>query len=102
MSANKQAYIQSIRASSAYPVYRGIIGVIAMLGYAAAIGVALSGIAFAIASLKAVGAVSSSGIALLSLLTGLVVWLLIRFSKEAALMIADIADALTEGNARTR
>jgi hypothetical protein len=44
MTPAKQQYLESIRQSSAYPTYRGVIGLIAFLFYAVAAVSALSAV----------------------------------------------------------
>ena len=99
-SGSKQQYLAAMRANTAYPTYRGIIGTIAFLGYI------LAGLAALGALASGVAAVSSNGIfaGLITLLIGLVgaalTFLLARFWKEAATIIADIGDSVTDANSR--
>jgi predicted lipid-binding transport protein (Tim44 family) len=100
MNGSKQQYLQSIRADTAYPVYRGVIGMIAMLGYLFA-GVTALG-----ALVGGFGAMSSSfAMGLITLVTGAIfaaiVFMLAKLSKEAALMLVDIADSTVDANSRT-
>jgi hypothetical protein len=99
MSQQKQQYLELIRANSAYPVYRGFIGTIALVGYALA---ALVGLGALIGGL---GLMSQSfAVGLLALVAGAVMaylyYLLARFFREAALMLADLADSTVESNSR--
>jgi hypothetical protein len=99
MSQQKQQYLQSIRANSAYPVYRGFIGTIALLGYA------LAGLIGLTALVGGFGLMSRSfALGLLALVAGGVMaylyYLLARFFREAALMLADLADSTVDSNSR--
>ena len=99
MNASRQQYLQSIRADSAYPVYRGVIGMIALLGYLLAGALALG------ALVGGLGAMSNSFfMGLVALVTGgifaAIVFLIAKLSKEAALMLVDIADSTVEANSR--
>jgi hypothetical protein len=99
MNASRQQYLQSIRAETAYPVYRGVIGTIALLGYVLAGVIALG------ALVTGLGAMASSFLTgLITLVAGGVVaaitFLVAKLSKEASLMLADIADSTVDANSR--
>jgi len=99
MNGSKQQYLQSIRTDSAYPVYRSVIGLIALLGYLFAGVLALGAL---IGGLTTMG--TSFLMGLVALLTGgifaAIVFLLAKMSKEAALMIVDLADSTVDANSR--
>ena len=99
MNTQKQQYLTRIRANTSYPVYRGIIGVIALLGYVLA---GISALGALISGLGTMGQSFLGGLGML--IAGLVVsgliFLLARFWKEAALILADIGDSITETNAK--
>lgn len=52
MNTSRQQYLQSIRAASAYPVYRGVIGTVALLGYLFAGAMALGALPGGIAAMS--------------------------------------------------
>lgn len=99
MNAEKQKYLTDIRANTAYPVYRGMIGIITLLGMILA---GLQGLSALIMGFTTMGQTFLGGLALL--LLGLVVAALIflgaKLFKEAALILVDIGDSVTERNSR--
>ena len=99
MNATKQDYLTTIRSNTAYPVYRAMIGIIALLGY---ILVGLQALAALIAG---IGSMRSSffaglGILIAGFILAALGYFIIRFFKEAALILADLGDSVTEANAR--
>jgi hypothetical protein len=97
----KQQYLQSVRSNSAYPTYRGFIGIIALLGYLMA---AASGLSAIISGLMSMRSSFLLGLAILvmgSISTALI-FLLARFFNEAALILVDIGDSVAETNAMAR
>ena len=99
MSTQKEQYLTQIRSNTAYPVYRGIIGVIALLGYV------LAGISALGALISGFGRMGHSflggvGVLIAGLVVSGLIFLLARFWKEAALILADIGDSITETNAK--
>jgi len=99
MNALKHQYIETIRANSAYPTYRGFIGAITLLGYLLAAVVALGTL---IGSLSMMSSSFALGLVVLAagLLGAALTFLLARLWKEAAQILADIGDATVETNAR--
>lgn len=99
MTPNKEQYLESIRTNTAYPTYRGIIGIIALLGYILAGLYGLLALVFGFIAMR-----ESFFQGLLFIIAGFVLAALIflgaRFSKEAALILADIGDSVTEANSR--
>jgi hypothetical protein len=93
MNASKQQYITTIRANTSYPTYRGIIGIITKIGYIISGILALAGILYFI---RFPGAT----VALFSIVASPLIFLGARFWKEAALILADIADSITDANSR--
>jgi len=101
MNPQKQHYLTQIRSNTAYPVYRGIIGVIAILGYV------LSAISALGALISGIGTMGQSflggvGVLVAGLVVSGLIFLLARFWKEAALILADIGDSITETNSKTQ
>jgi hypothetical protein len=97
MNPQKRKYLARIRSDSAYPAFRGMVNVVTLLIYA------LGGIAFAAAIACALGADSNSSlkpIALVAVLVGVVCMLLGKVFREVSLMLADVADSITDLNSR--
>ena len=101
MNQQKQQYLNNIRTNTAYPTYRGIIGIIAILGYLFA---ALNGLGALIAGFSTMGDSFIGGVGIIiggALIAGLI-FLGARFWKEAALILADIGDSITDTNSRNQ
>jgi hypothetical protein len=101
MSLSKQQYLETIRASSAYPVYRGIINTIALLFYAVAALFALGAVIGGLGAMTH-SFVTGLGALILGLILAALYYFLGRFFKEAALIVADIGDSIVDANARLR
>lgn len=97
MNPEKQQYLDRIRANTAYPTYRGIIGIIAVLGYALA---GLQGLAALITGFGSMGQSFLAGLGILigGLIIAALIFLGARFWKEGALILVDIGDSITEAN----
>jgi hypothetical protein len=98
---SKKQYLEAIRSDSAYPTYRGFIGIIALLGYILAGIVALGAVGTGLFSMnKSAG----TGIAIMvgGLIYAAILFLMARFFKEAALILADIGDSTVDANSRAR
>jgi hypothetical protein len=110
MNASKQQYITTIRADTSYPTYRRIVGIVAKIGYAFSGILALFAVFALIHGVNLAAAdVSSFGYFLPPLLTGCIsivasalIFLGGRFCKEAALILVDIADSITDANSRAQ
>jgi hypothetical protein len=100
MNLSKQHYLESIRADSAYPVYRGTINTVALLFYIVA---AVCGLGAVIGGLGAMtnSVISGLGIMLFGLTFAALYYFLGRLFKEAALIVADIGDSIVDTNSRT-
>jgi hypothetical protein len=98
---SKRQYLDSIRADTAYPTYRGFIGVIAILGYIVAGLVALGSLGTGMFSIKQSPA-AGVGIMVGGLIYAAILFLMAKFFKEAALILADIGDSTVDANSRTR
>ena len=96
MSSEKDKYVKAIRAETTYPVYRSIIGVIALLVYAIAASLFI-GSSYLTMTL---GNVDSAGMqaffAIIGYISSILFYVIARFWKEAALIVADIGDSVTE------
>ena len=99
MKADKQQYLNQIRTNTSYPTYRGIIGIIAILGYLLA---ALYGLGALIMGFMTMGDsfITGFGIIIGGLIISALIFLGARFWKEAALIVADIGDSTIETNSK--
>jgi hypothetical protein len=100
MNTSKIQYLESIRSNTAYPVYRGFIGTIALIGYL------LAGAYVLLALIAGLGMMANSfmsglGILLLGGVGAALVFFLAKFFKEAAQILVDIGDSIAEANSRT-
>lgn len=100
MNESKQQYLQSVRSDSAYPVYRSVIGIFALLGYLLAGTLALMTLVSGFGMMT-----NSLTMGLVTLLMGgivsAMVFFLAKLSKEAALILVDLADSTVEANSRS-
>ena len=99
MNQEKQQYLNTIRANTAYPTYRGAIGIIAILGYLLA---ALNALGALIGGFSAMGDSFMAGVGIIiagAIVSGLI-FVGARLWKEAALILADIGDSITDTNSR--
>lgn len=98
MNANKQGYLAAIRANTAYPNYRGVIGVITTILIILAGLQGLGALVMGFGAMQQIG----TGPGLFAILIGLGVaalsYFLAQFWKEAAQIVADIGDAILEAN----
>jgi hypothetical protein len=95
-----QQYLNTLRSNTAYPTYRGFIGVIAMLGYLLA---GVFGLGALIGGLTTMSRSFLAGVAVL-IMGGIVAalnFLLARLFREAALIVADIGDATVDAGANS-
>jgi hypothetical protein len=100
MKADKEQYLNQIRTNTSYPTYRGIIGIIAILGYLLA---ALNGLAALISGIGMMvgdSFIAGVGIIVGGLIISALIFLGARFWKEAALIVADIGDSTIETNSK--
>jgi hypothetical protein len=91
----KQAYIASIRSDSAYPTFRSFVNILAILGYLGAALTALAGLGIG-AVVLANGELIGIAVIVGGLFYAAIAFFLTRFWKEAASMVADIADTVTD------
>jgi hypothetical protein len=101
MPSPKHQYIQRIRAQSAYPTFRWLVRVAAILIYVAG-GLAMlaatnTGVGLLILEQSVLGWV----VLLCGPLVGLVFFVVGRVTQEAASILADIADSITDLNSRS-
>lgn len=98
MNTQKQTYLRSIRSASTYPTFRVVIGFVTILLYVLAGVVALLTLV-AMANSQQMPA-SGPILFLAGATSAACIVILARFLKEAALILADIGDALVESNSR--
>ncbi|HVU08043.1 MAG TPA: hypothetical protein VHG89_05815 [Verrucomicrobiae bacterium] len=100
MENAKHQYLESIRSGTAYPVYRNFIGILAMLGCVVAgievIAALISGL-----STMRYSFFSGVGIIIVGGVAAVITYFLVKFFKEAALILADIGDSTLEANSRS-
>jgi hypothetical protein len=99
MNTTKQQYLTAIRADTAYPTYRAIIGIITILGYLFA-GLCLLGSLIAGVSAIDDSFVAGVGIIIGGAIYSGLIFLGAKFGKEAAMILADIGDSITDANSR--
>lgn len=95
MNNQKTAYLERIRSQSSYPWVRRIAGLVAFVFYTlGAISIASAFIfAFTFGSFGALSAVFGG-------LFGIVLFVIGAIIKETSIMVADIADSITDLNCR--
>lgn len=99
MTTSKQTYIQRIRSTSAYPTFRTFIGIIALLLYIFGLIAIIGGVLLGLAAMQSG---DQSGIIAIFLgpIVGIIYIIIGKVLKEASLMLADIADSITDLNSR--
>ncbi len=99
MNSSKEQYLESIRSNTSYPTYRAVIGTIAIVGYLLA---GFEGLAALIAGFGSMrySFFQGVGILIMGLIVAALTFLLARFWKEAALILADLGDSTVEANSR--
>ncbi len=98
---NKQQYVEHLRNQSSYPVYRGMINVIAIAFYVLAVVQVMMAVFSMIAMAFSNNLVAGVGAFVMGLIGAAFTALFARFWREAATIIADIGDSITEANSRT-
>ncbi len=97
MNTPKAQYIQRIRSQSSYPTFRTFVGVIALLFYIIGAICILVGIS---AGISQQGIGSGMFALFAGVLIGIIYIVIGKVIKEASLMLADIADSITDLNSR--
>lgn len=95
MKTEKQQYLQNVRATTVYPTYRGIIGILTILGYLLAGIYLISGVVGGLMALSE-SFVMGLGFLLTGVLSAVILFVGVRFLKEAALILVDIGDSVTD------
>ncbi len=101
MRTRKQEYIDRIRSNTAYPTYRAFVRILMMFGYVLAMSIVVAGVvdyttrgylsAFLLGGKFLIG----------SIIVGVITVFFSRLWKEAALILADIADSITDINSKS-
>lgn len=101
MNSKQKEYVEDVRRNTAYPVYRTIINIVAVLGVVASVIAAISAL---ISGLRVMQHSVGSGLVTLGggMLTAVLIYFGSRFAKEAAIILADIGDSIIERNSRER
>ena len=98
MKKRQQQYLSKVRANSSYPTYRGIIGVMTILGYLMGLlyglGICITGV-----TMLSKSGLTGCGMILFGTMVGAIMILGARFFKEGSLILVDIGDSLIEKNA---
>jgi len=87
-------HLEQIRSESQYPVYRGVIGVLTVLGYLG--GVIMAGLGVMAMGNGATGAGIGSLIG-----AAITIFVIVPFYKEVSLMLVDAVDSTLERNSRS-
>jgi hypothetical protein len=102
VNAQKKQYLDRIRSDSAYPAFRGVVNIITLLFYAFGALVIVGAIVQAIIVLgqgKGMGPVGIP-ITIFAIAFGLFYIVLGKVIREVSLMLADVADSITDLNSR--
>ena len=99
MKKDKEKYLMQVRAKTAYPTYRGIIGLMTKLGYLMAIFHGIGAIIAGITMMSKSG-LAGFGTLLLGLIMATLVFLGARFFKEASLILVDMGDSIVDTNSK--
>ena len=101
MTSAKQQYLDALRRNSAYPTYRGVIGLVAFVFYAIA---AVSALGALIGGLGAMtrSFITGLGTLIVGLLFAVLFFLMAKLYKEAALILVDMGDSIIDSNSQTQ
>ena len=100
MNSLKQKYLDRIRSDSAYPAFRKVVNIVALLFYAAGslyIAMSLFNAFFGDSSSMPGG---QGPIVIFAVALGVVVIVFGKVLREVSLMLADVADSITDLNSR--
>jgi len=86
-------HLEQIRSQTQYPTYRGVIGVLTILGY---IGGAIMAIASVLSLVNKEIVPAIVGV----IVSAIVIFVVIPFYKEVSLMLVDAVDSTLEKNSR--
>jgi len=103
MKTSKQRYMDEMRSNTAYPTYRGIVGIIAILGYMFAGLIVLLGVIVLVSppNIMMWGPFGGGRVSYFvgALIVAVIIFVVVRFWKEASFILVDIADSITDSNA---
>lgn len=94
-SSSSQEFLKALRAESAYPAFRAVVGFATIVGY---LMVAIAVVGGIVATWKGAG----PGPVIYGLLGGFVLYVVTRVFKEMWLMLADLTDATIRVASRSR
>jgi hypothetical protein len=97
MTPLKKQYLDRIRSDSAYPAFRSVVNIIALLLYAVGILLLLAGV---LVGFGVGGAGKNFGALIAGIVLGLFYVILGKIVREVSLMLADVADSITDLNSR--
>ena len=97
MNPLKQKYLDRIRSDSAYPAFRSVVNIIALLLYAVGILLLLAGV---LTGFGVVGGGTNVAALIGGIVLGLFYVILGKIIREVSLMLADVADSITDLNSR--
>jgi hypothetical protein len=102
MNSLKQKYLDRIRSDSAYPAFRGVVNIITLLFYVFGALLITAAILQAIVVLSKGGGMGPVGIpiTIFAIAFGLFGIVLGKVVREISLMLADVADSITDLNSR--
>lgn len=100
MTPVKQQYLDSIRHNSAYPTYRGVIGLISLIFYGLATVCALGALIGGLSAMSR-SPFAGLGVFIVGALLAALYYLMGRLFKEAALILVDIGDSTLDANSRS-
>ena len=99
MTSLKKKYLDRIRSDSAYPAFRVVVNIIALLMYVlGAIMVIMPLVTLFYSQVSLPG--GNAATAVFAMAIGVVVIILGKVLREASLMLADVADSITDLNSR--
>ena len=99
MPPHKKAYLERIRKESSYPWFRKFISLIAIVFIGLGAGISLLGVIGGFSMGRNSGIIGF-GTVLIPVLAGLLFVAVGAILKEASIMVADIADSITDLNCR--
>jgi hypothetical protein len=97
MTSLKKKYLDRIRSDSAYPAFRSVVNIIALLLYTVGILLLLAGV---VVGFGVGGADKNFGAFIAGIVLGLFYVILGKIIREVSLMLADVADSITDLNSR--
>ncbi len=100
MKINKQQYIDQIRSNTVYPTYRRFVEILTVVGYVLAGLFTLITLLGSLEAFREGQYLEGFEFFVGALIGGVIIVFISRLWKEAALLLADIADSVTDANSR--